>query len=65
MLHNIFAWEGEDFRWDHTDLPVADCAQGLKVFQGALSPSAVDRSDMVHLPELAFCWVCYNFIQLQ
>lgn len=49
----------------HTDLSVADRTQSLKVPQGALSSSAVNRPDVIHLPELTFCWVCYNFIQLQ
>lgn len=44
---------------------MADCAQSLKVLQGTLSSSAVNRPDVIHLPELTFCWVCYNFIQLQ
>lgn len=60
-----FPCEGEDFWRYGTDLSVADRTQGLEVFQGALSSSTVNRLDMVYLPELAFCRVCYYFIQLQ
>lgn len=58
-------WEGADL-WPHsTDLSVTDRTQSLKVFQGALSSSTVNGLDVVHLPELAFSWVGYHFIQLQ
>lgn len=60
-----FPCEGEDFWRYQTDLSVADRTQGLQVFQGALSSSTVNRLDMIYLPELAFCRVCYYFIQLQ
>lgn len=43
---------------------MAGCAQRLKVLQGALSSSAVDGPDVVHLPELPFRRVPYHLIQL-
>lgn len=57
--------EDSDFCLYRTDLSVADRAQSLKVFQGALPSSTINRLDVIHLPEVTFCGICYNFIQLQ
>jgi len=64
-VRSASAWEGKGPQLSRTDLSVADRAQRLKVLQGALSSSAVDGLDVVDLPELAFCRVGYDVVQLQ
>lgn len=61
----LFPVRGLGFPAPHTDLPVAGCAQSLKVLQGALSSSAVHGLDVVHLPELPCHRAPDHLIQLQ
>ena len=44
---------------------VADGAERLQVVQGALSSSAVDRPDVVHLPEIPFDRRADHLVQLR
>lgn len=60
-----FFVRGPGFLAPHTDLPVAGCAQGLQVLQGALSSSTVHGLDVIHLPELPLCRAPDHLVQLQ
>lgn len=48
-----------------TYAPVADGAQRLQVVQGALSSAAVDRPDVVHLPEVPLDRSADHLVQLE
>lgn len=60
-----FLVRGPGFLTPHTDLPVAGCAQGLQVLQGALSSSTVHGLDVIHLPELPLRRAPDHLVQLQ